>query len=228
MVDLTLDLRAERDGADVALAAGLAGLDEATARALAEETLRQAGISGPVAVDVLITDDGVLRQLNRDYRGRDEVTDVLSFPLLDAPLAHAPADQLWGAAEEDDATQLSAQAARDAALGMLVALEGDDHLEDAAGEADRGVFTTPADEPQHLGDIVIARGAVTRQAAAAGHSAAWELAFLLAHGVLHLVGFDDHTEAGYAAMLALQEAALAAVGLSKATNETSIENRGHL
>ena len=30
-------------------------------------------------VSVLVTDDETVRQLNRDYRGVDEVTDVLSF-----------------------------------------------------------------------------------------------------------------------------------------------------
>jgi endoribonuclease YbeY-like protein len=127
MAELTLDLRAERDGADVALADGLCGLSEAAAQALAAETLRRVGVSDPVAIDVLVTDDGALRMLNRDYRGRDEFTDVLSFPLLEAPLIAAPAEQLWGAADqdEDDARPLTAHAARDAALGAFVAHVGD-------------------------------------------------------------------------------------------------------
>jgi probable rRNA maturation factor len=223
MAELTLDLRAERDGADVALSDGLCGLGEAAARALAAETLRRAGIGAPVAIDVLVTDDDALRRLNREYRGRDDVTDVLSFPLLAAPLVHAPAAQLWSDAEDDDdddARSLAALAARDAALGTFVA--HDDETDDAAadGADDEGdhaaeavAFVAPAGLPTHLGDIVIARGAVTRQAAAAGHGTARELAFLLAHGILHLVGYDDHTEAGYAAMVALQHAALDAVGL---------------
>ena len=33
----------------------------------------------PAQVSVLVTDDETVRQLNRDYRGVDEVTDVLSF-----------------------------------------------------------------------------------------------------------------------------------------------------
>jgi probable rRNA maturation factor len=217
MAELTLDLRAECDGVDVALTEGLCGLGEAAARALAAETLRRAGVGEPVAIDVLVTDDDALRRLNREYRGRDEVTDVLSFPLLAAPLVHAPAAQLWGAAE-DDAAPLRAQAARDAALGTFVAHDEDpdDTRVEAVDEGDAPepvAFVAPAGLPLHLGDIVIARGAVARQAAAAGHSAARELAFLLAHGILHLVGYDDHTEAGYAAMVAHQEAALAAVGL---------------
>jgi probable rRNA maturation factor len=33
------------------------------------------------AFDCLITTDAELRRLNRDFRGKDEITDVLSFPL---------------------------------------------------------------------------------------------------------------------------------------------------
>jgi probable rRNA maturation factor len=49
---------------------------------------------------------------------------------------------------------------------------------------------------------------VVRQAAAAGHSVAWECAYLFAHGLLHLMGYDDSTDAGYRAMVAHQEAVL--------------------
>jgi probable rRNA maturation factor len=221
MAELTLAMRAERDGADVALADGLCGLSETAARALAAEILRRVGVSGPVAIDVLVTDDDALRTLNRDYRGFDEVTDVLSFPLLEEPLVQAPDGELWGA-KEADANWLYAFAQHDASLGTFDAHAGDSdggpegaEQDDQDESADAIAFVAPADLPRHLGDVVIARGAVARQAAAAGHSEAWELAFLLAHGILHLVGYDDHTEAGYAAMVAHQEAALRAVGLSK-------------
>ena len=36
------------------------------------------------AVDVLLTGDKTLRQLNRSFRGKDKPTDVLSFPAPDA------------------------------------------------------------------------------------------------------------------------------------------------
>jgi probable rRNA maturation factor len=36
-------------------------------------------VPGPLEISVLITDDATLQQLNRDYRGIDAVTDVLSF-----------------------------------------------------------------------------------------------------------------------------------------------------
>ncbi len=41
---------------------------------------------GVVELSVLVTDDARMRVLNRDYRGRDAPTDVLSFPSLAAPL----------------------------------------------------------------------------------------------------------------------------------------------
>ena len=73
----------------------------------------------------------------------------------------------------------------------------------------------PPTDTLHLGDIVIARGVTRQQADAAGHSPAWELAYLVVHGVLHLVGYDDHTDAGYAAMVAHQEAVLREAGISR-------------
>lgn len=39
------------------------------------------GVAYPCEVSVLITDDEGIRNLNRDYRGKDQPTDVLSFAL---------------------------------------------------------------------------------------------------------------------------------------------------
>jgi probable rRNA maturation factor len=49
-------------------------IERAVAAALAAER-----VAGPVEVSVLVTDDATLHQLNRDYRGVDAPTDVLSF-----------------------------------------------------------------------------------------------------------------------------------------------------
>lgn len=52
---------------------------EATLKQVAELTLVRELRSGPTCATVTITDDETLRRLNRDYRGEDTVTDVLSF-----------------------------------------------------------------------------------------------------------------------------------------------------
>lgn len=46
-------------------------------------TLTQQEIEPPAELSVLLTDDSQIQQLNRDYRGVDSPTDVLSFPAGD-------------------------------------------------------------------------------------------------------------------------------------------------
>jgi len=41
-------------------------------------------VAGPMEIDCMITDDPAIRALNRQYRGMDEPTDVLSFALDEA------------------------------------------------------------------------------------------------------------------------------------------------
>lgn len=195
------------------------GLSDETLRHVVALTLARAGVVDPVEVSLLLTDDAGLRALNRDYRGKDEATDVLSFPLLEAPLVIAPAEQLWSRQENGHAAfdDMPEDELADEFTDFDDPLSGDDEAEDESepGEGGDEEADWPGAMITSLGDIAISRDAVSRQAAAAGHSARWELAYLLAHGVLHLVGYDDHTEAGYTAMVAHQEAALAAAGLSR-------------
>ncbi|MFO7153473.1 MAG: rRNA maturation RNase YbeY [Caldicoprobacter oshimai] len=47
------------------------------------ETLKMEGVDIPVEVSVLLVDDQQIHQLNRQYRGVDAPTDVLSFPMLE-------------------------------------------------------------------------------------------------------------------------------------------------
>jgi probable rRNA maturation factor len=53
----------------------------------------------------------------------------------------------------------------------------------------------------YLGDIVIARGVARRQARLARHSEDTELRILALHGLLHLLGYDHHTDEGEMAKL---------------------------
>lgn len=60
-------------------------------------------------------------------------------------------------------------------------------------------------EPGILGDIVICPQVAERQALAAGHATSDELALLLAHGLLHLLGHDHAEPAEHTEMFALQD-----------------------
>lgn len=62
-----------------------------------------------------------------------------------------------------------------------------------------------ADRPLLLGDVVISVPTAARQAARAGRTLAQELRFLLAHGLLHLLGWNDATAASRGRMLARQQ-----------------------
>jgi probable rRNA maturation factor len=159
------------------------GLPEETV----SRTLLAAHIARAVTLSLLITDDSEMQKLNHRYRQQDKTTDVLSFPLLDEPLVDAPAGQLWQFDEEREEGEASEERSRKGA---------------------HPAFITPSSMPINLGDIVISWPTVKRQAQQAGHPATYELLYLLSHGTLHLVGYDDQTEEGYQAMVRLQESVM--------------------
>jgi probable rRNA maturation factor len=70
-------------------------------------------------------------------------------------------------------------------------------------------FPAPANPERHLGDIALAYGVCAREAAEQGKSLAHHLQHLVAHGVLHLVGYDHQTETEAEEMEALERRILA-------------------
>ena len=103
-------------------------------------------------VTVLLTDDKTVRQLNGRFRGKDQPTNVLSFPAFENP-------------------------------------EG------------------------FLGDIALAYETCEREAAEQGKSLAHHLQHLVAHGALHLVGYDHQSDAEAQAMEALEREILSGLGV---------------
>lgn len=69
------------------------------------------------------------------------------------------------------------------------------------------------DDPNYLGDIVISLPTAARQGADAGWTLENEVALLGLHGLLHLLGYDDETEAGAWQMQTRTEAALREAGI---------------
>ncbi len=66
-----------------------------------------------------------------------------------------------------------------------------------------------------LGDIVISVERAAEQAAEYGHDLKREIAFLIAHSILHLLGYDHMVPEEAAVMEAKQEAALTALGITR-------------
>jgi probable rRNA maturation factor len=100
-------------------------------------------------LSLLVVGDRRIRTLNREWRGKDRATDVLSFPLSDPP-----------------------------GIGPV------------------------------LGDVVMSFETAARRARDEGRSTAKELERYLAHGILHLLGYD-HERAADARRMAEKEVALA-------------------
>ena len=76
-------------------------------------------------------------------------------------------------------------------------------------------FSEPDSGELMLGDIVISADKVISQAEEYGHSRKREYAFLIAHSMLHLMGFDHMTEEDAKEMERLQEEILSQLHISR-------------
>ena len=77
----------------------------------------------------------------------------------------------------------------------------------AKGEQAVKKLVRDADGELEVGDIVISPAQAARQAKRRKQPLLREIAFLAAHGALHLLGFEDETRAGYREMVRLGTAA---------------------
>lgn len=133
-------------------------LEEEWLRSIVARTVESENVHGPVEVSLVIVGQYSMRRLNREYRGLDEPTDVLSFAQSES---------------------------RDR----------------------RRRFTLPPDGVARLGDVVVSYPQAQRQAEERGGSVEQEVALLIVHGVLHLLGYD-HTKAKDARVMQDKETAL--------------------
>jgi probable rRNA maturation factor len=67
----------------------------------------------------------------------------------------------------------------------------DEQVSNSATDDD---FVLPPEVNADLGEIVISYPQAERQASEAGHTVEKELAVLLAHGILHLLGYDHEND----------------------------------
>lgn len=74
-------------------------------------------------------------------------------------------------------------------------------------------FPAPTNPERFLGDIALAYGVCAREAAEQGKPLAHHLQHLVAHGVLHLLGYDHVSDAEAFEMEGLERAVLAGLGI---------------
>ncbi len=154
-------------------------IDEELVARLVAKVLDEEGVHG-AEVAVTFVGERRIRDLNREYREKDEVTDVLSFPLED-----------WEAG--DPATD-GAGAPGAAEAAVVASLAPD------LGEVAEAVLSGTAGPPLLLGDIVICARRALDQARGDDLPPSLEVAVLLTHGALHLLGYDHETDAGQMAL----------------------------
>ncbi len=98
-------------------------------------------------------------------------------------------------------------------MGESAATGGGDEPDDE----DFPDFPSPDGGIEELGEVVISYPQAKRQAREAGRPAAAEVEMLVAHGVLHLLGYDHAEPDEDREMFALQEAALERAGALEKT-----------
>lgn len=148
---------------------------EEVARQVAEAVLETEGCPYEAQVNVLLTDNETIRDFNRENRGIDRETDVLSFPNLTFEK-----EGVFEIAREEEADCF------DPDSGELI-----------------------------LGDIIISVDKVKEQAESYGHSLKREFAFLVAHSMLHLCGYDHMEEQEAKVMEGKQEDILTSLGITR-------------
>ena len=127
---------------------------------IAEQVLEAQEAGSDVEMGLVITSQEKVQELNRNYLGRDEPTDVLAFYMV--PPAEATVGEL-------------------------------------------PPFITPPDGMLHLGEVIISYPQAALQAEEQRHTIKKEIAILIIHGVLHLLGYD-HEEPEQERQMSAREA----------------------
>jgi probable rRNA maturation factor len=76
-------------------------------------------------------------------------------------------------------------------------------------------FVLPPDQPANLGDVVVSYPRAVAQASEFGHSIEREMAYLVAHGVLHVLGYDHEAPDEQRVMRQREEEALEPLGFTR-------------
>lgn len=127
-----------------------------------------------IELNVILSDNAAIQEINNEYRKIDAPTDVLSFPFIEYD-------------EPADFSDLE---------------DYDDNFHPETGEL-------------LFGDIIVSVEKVMSQAKEYGHTIERELAFLIAHSMLHLSGYDHMEEEERLTMEQKQSEILNLLGITR-------------
>ena len=153
------------------------------------------GVDSNISISICLSDNTTVHGLNREWRGKDKPTNVLSFPMLDA-------EELLELKTHRHPEFISGSIAphkpeRETEKWTLKQVQGD--------EVEQEVL---------LGDIILAHGICQAEAAEKAIPLADHVTHLIVHGTLHLLGLDHIDDIQAEHMEALEVKALASLGLA--------------
>ncbi|MDE6757807.1 MAG: rRNA maturation RNase YbeY [Clostridia bacterium] len=147
------------------------GLDHGLIHKVFEEVRKEFSLPNNVRVELSVVDEDDIRQVNKEFRNVDSVTDVLSFPSLEAKLPFDIDDYPYDV---------------DLSTGELM-----------------------------LGEIMLCYKRAVEQSVEYNHSKERECAYLVLHGLLHLLGYDHIEEDDKTVMRKEEEKILTSLGISR-------------
>lgn len=141
-----------------------------TVQAVCDKVMENEECDFDAEISITFVDNDAIREINKEHRGIDKPTDVLSFPMLE--------------------------------------FDENGVAEDAELDCDGELIM--------LGDIVISLERAREQSVEFGHSFKREVAFLTAHSMLHLLGYDHVDDAeGEKIMILKQEETLSSLNITR-------------
>jgi probable rRNA maturation factor len=156
-------------------------------QSIVEKTLTAENLPPNAEISLVITGQERIRELNRQFRGLDRPTDVLSFAMSEQT------EEKPEAFIKPPDSQLHS---------------GTDVITSPLFEA----FIGPPDGMLHLGEVIISYPQAVIQAEERGHSIKKEMVILIVHGVLHILGYDHEKPDREPAMTAREKEVLSTFG----------------
>ena len=189
------------------------------------EALIVGGGSEDSEISIVMVDDETIHLLNKNYRGVDRPTDVLSFALSEKGEGEQDINYSSLFEEEDEEVLEDDQDSDrlDRVNNRKVDFSVEEIMEEELGlDEDNEEELRLKDEKELLfyedsilGDIVISIERARAQAQEYGHSLTREIVYLAVHGTFHLLGYDHHTDEDGSKMRRLEELVMDKIGLPR-------------